>query len=252
MKKILLLVLCSTFTFITYANELPKDPLGSVQWNDMYNAFLKGHPAVFDERIKLIAPDFAEDPMNVPVAIDASALDNVEQMVVFADFNPIPLLAKYYPTNAKASLSLRFKIQQASPVRVAVLRKGVWHVAGLWVNSGGGGCTVASVGRLVGDWADYLGNTYGKRWSYKETNRIRFLIHHPIDTGLLPGIPAFYIEDIDFSDSQGKELARIELYEPINENPVLSFDFNQADGSSTIYMTGSDNNGNEFEASFVQ
>ncbi len=73
-----------------------------------------------------------------------------------------------------------------------------------------------------------------------------------MDTGLVPGIPAFYIEDLDFSDSQGKELARIELYEPINENPVLSFDFNQADGSSTIYMTGSDNNGNEFEASFVQ
>lgn len=251
MKKLILFLLCLFYSFASVADELPKDPLGSVQWNDMYAAFLEGYPAVFDDRVKLVAPDYAEDPMNVPVTVDASALDDVEEMVIFADFNPIPLIARYYPINAKPSLSFRFKIQQASPVRVAVLSDSVWHVSGLWVNSAGGGCTVASVGRLVGDWSDYLGDAYGKRWNSENSSRVRFLIHHPMDTGLVPGIPAFFIENLDFVDSDNKELATIELYEPINENPVLSLDFNTKP-SSRIFMTGSDNNGNEFEAEFVQ
>lgn len=250
MKKLFLFILCYTLSSLTLAKDMPKDPLGSVQWPDMYNAFLKDHPVVFDDRVIVVAPNFAEDPMNVPVTIDASAFGNIDQILLFADFNPIPLIAKYYPTNAKPSLSLRFKIQQASPVRAAVLSEGVWHVSGLWVNSAGGGCTVASAGRLVGDWADFIGDTYGKRWVSNDINRVRFLIHHPMDTGLVPGIPAFYIEELNFIDSKGNELSRIELYEPINENPVLSFDFNQSGVSKTIYMTGSDNNGNEFDASF--
>jgi len=200
-----------TFIFISFAcsaTDLPKDPLGSVQWDDMYRAFLKGHPAVFDDRVKLVAPNFAEDPMNVPVTVDARALENIKQIVIFADFNPIPLIARFYPTKAEAILSFRFKIQQASPVRAAVLTDdGVWHVAGSWVNSAGGGCTVASTGRLVGDWMDYLGEVYGKRWVSKDLNRIRFL---------------------------------------------LSLNFNADDKDSGIYMTGADNNGNEFEAEFKQ
>lgn len=250
MKRLLLLIFV-VVSFTCSATDLPKDPLGSVQWDDMYDAFLKGRPAVFDSRVKLVAPDFAEDPMNVPVTVDARALGNVKQIVIFADFNPIPLIARFYPTSAEAVLSFRFKIQQASPVRAAVLTDdGVWHVAGSWVNSAGGGCTVASTGRLVGDWMDYLGEVYGKRWVSNNLNRIRFLIKHPMDTGLVPGIPAFFIENINFRNSSGEVLAHLELFEPINENPVLSLNLNTDDKNSTIYMTGSDNNGNEFEAEF--
>jgi len=250
MKRLLLLVFV-LISFTCTANDLPKDPLGSVQWDDMYGAFLKGHPAVFDSRVKLVAPNFAEDPMNVPVTVDARALDNIKQIVIFADFNPIPLIARFYPTKSEAILSFRFKIQQASPVRAAVLTDdGVWHVAGSWVNSAGGGCTAPSTGRVVGDWMDYLGEVYGKRWANNDLNRIRFLIKHPMDTGLAPGIPAFYIEHLNFQNTAGEILAHLELFEPINENPVLSLNFNTDDLGSPIYMTGSDNNGNEFEAEF--
>jgi len=253
MKRIILLLICMFSCSSVLAEDIVKDPLGSVQWNDMYNAFLSDHPAKFDDKIRVYAPDFAEDPMNVPISIDATQLTGVKAMVIFADFNPIPLIAKYYPKKAKATLSLRFKIQQASPVRVAVLADDdIWHIGGVWVNSSGGGCTVASTGRLAGDWADYLGDTYGKRWSNAKSNRVRFLIHHPMDTGLVSGIPNFYIEELDFVNADGEELAHIKLYEPINENPVLSFDFIGNNLASTILMRGEDNNGNEFEAEFVK
>jgi len=253
MNKITLIVVCLLFSSIAFAQDLVNDPLGSVQWDDMYAAFLKGHPAIFDEKVIVSAPDYAEDPMNVPISVDATHLNGVKAMVIFADFNPIPLIARYYPTKAKATLSFRFKIQQASPVRVAVLADDdTWHVGGVWVNSAGGGCTVASTGRLVGDWADYLGDTYGKRWSKANSNRVRFLIHHPMDTGLVTGIPDFYIEELKFTNADGEDLAHIELYEPINENPVLSFDFMGNNLASTIMMVGEDNNGNEFEAEFLK
>jgi sulfur-oxidizing protein SoxY len=248
LKKISILILFVT-SFTCTAGNLVKDPLGSVQWDDMYAAFLNGYPAVFDDKVKVIAPSYAEDPMNVPVTVDARELDGIKKIVIFADFNPIPLIARYYPTSAEAMLSFRFKIQQASPVRAAVLSTdNVWHVGGVWVNSAGGGCTVASTGRLANDWMDYLGNTYGKRWDNDNSSRVRLLINHPMDTGLVPGIPAFFIEHLNFRNEVGDVLAHIELFEPINENPVLTF--NVKNKSSAIYMTGSDNNGNEFEAEF--
>ncbi|ORU93275.1 MAG: hypothetical protein A6F70_05240 [Cycloclasticus sp. symbiont of Bathymodiolus heckerae] len=253
MKKSVLVISLLLFSSLISAHELAKDPLSSVQWSDMYRAFLKEYPAEFDDRVKVLAPDFAEDPMNVPITVDATALGKVKEIVIFADFNPIPLIAKYYPINAKPRLSFRFKIQQASPVRAAVLTEdNIWHVGGVWVNSAGGGCTVASTGRLVGDWSDYIGDTYGKRWSHADYNRIRFKIHHPMDTGLVTGIPDFYIEELEFSNAAGENLATILLYEPINENPVLSFDLQGSNLASPIRMVGDDNNGNEFEAEFVK
>lgn len=253
MKFLVSALLSLLVSFSTFANDIPDDPLASVQWDDMYGAFLKGSPAVFDNRVKVIGPDFAEDPMNVPITVDASELSGVKRIVIFADFNPIPLIARYYPINAKPSLSFRFKIQQASPVRAAVLTDdNVWHVGGMWVNSAGGGCTVASTGRLLGDWADFLGDVYGKRWQQDDSTRLRLKIHHPMDTGLVDGIPEFFIQHLSFTNTDGDVLGLVELYEPINENPVLSFDFNKDKSATDIYMTGVDNNGNEFEAEFVQ
>lgn len=252
-NKIIILLICLLSAFSSLAETLAKDPLDSVQWDDMYDAFLKGRPAEFDHRVKVITPNYAEDPMNVPVTVDASELGDVSQIVIFADFNPIPLIARYYPQRAKPSVSFRFKIQQSSPVRAAVLTNdGVWHVGGVWVNSAGGGCTAVSTGRLEGDWSDYLGDVYGKRWPKPDSNRVRFLIHHPMDTGLVAGIPAFYIEKLEFKNTDGEALAVIELFEPINENPVLSFDFKGENLSANILMSGTDNNGNKFKAEFVK
>lgn len=232
------------------AEEIPEDPLGSIQWDDMYRAYLKEHKVVFDDRVKVLAPEFAEDSMNVPVTVDASEIKGIKEILVFAEFNPISKILKFYPGTAKATFSFRFKIQQASPVRAAVLtHDGVWHVGGVWVDAAGGGCTVASAGRLGGGWEDHLGEVHTKIWEGKDYRRVKFSVVHPMDTGLVASIPAFYIEEIKLTDDSGELLARVELFEPVQENPVLTLDL--AKGSS-VYMDAIDNNANEFSVRLVQ
>ena len=43
----------------------------------MQKAFLAGAPMVFDPRVKVIAPSTAENPMQVPVTVDATALPGI-------------------------------------------------------------------------------------------------------------------------------------------------------------------------------
>jgi sulfur-oxidizing protein SoxY len=87
-SKIIALLISMLTAFPALADTLAKDPLDSVQWDDMYDAFLKGRPAQFDNRVKVIAPNYAEDPMNVPVTVDASELGDVTKIVIFAAFTP--------------------------------------------------------------------------------------------------------------------------------------------------------------------
>jgi predicted secreted protein len=93
------------------------DPLRSVMWSDMRALLLGGGPVMFDERVRVAAPASAEDALNVPVMVDASSLDareKVEEIVVFADMNPIPRILNYRPSHAKPLIGLRLKLQQAT------------------------------------------------------------------------------------------------------------------------------------------
>lgn len=232
------------------ADDMPEDPLGSIQWDDMYRAYLSEHKVVFDDRVKVTAPEFAEDSMNVPVSVDASELKGIKEIFLFAEFNPIPKILKFYPASSKAAFSFRFKIQQASPVRAAVLTvDNTWHVGGVWIDAAGGGCTTASDERLGGDWADHLGEIHAASWDQKKTLRTKISVSHPMDTGLVAGIPAFYIESIELTDDAGKLLAKIEPYEPVQENPVFTLDLIS---SGAINVEAVDNNANEFSARIAQ
>ncbi len=232
------------------AEEIPEDPLGSIQWDDMVRAYLSEHKVVFDDRVKVVAPEFAEDSMNVPVSVDASELTGIKEIFLFAEFNPIPKILKFYPEASKAAFSFRFKIQQASPVRAAVLTNdNIWHVGGVWIDAAGGGCTRASDDRLAGDWADHLGEIYAAVWDTGTVRRTKISISHPMDTGLVAGIPSFYIEEIQLTDDAGKLLARIEPYEPVQENPVFTLDLGK---NGSINIEAIDNNANEFSARIVR
>lgn len=58
------------------------DPLGSMQWPDLKDQFFEADlKTVFDSRIKVTVPLFAEDAMNVPVSFDASALGKVKKLL---------------------------------------------------------------------------------------------------------------------------------------------------------------------------
>ena len=228
------------------------DPLASARWSDIQKQYFAEAPLVFDPRVKVIAPSTAENPMQVPLTVDASALHGVVEVVVVADFNPITQVLRFYPEAAPAFLGFRLKLQQSSPVRAAARTgDGVWHVGGTWVNTVGGGCTAPSAGGASKDWQKHLNEVSGRQWSEgPNAGRIRMRIVHPMDTGLVAGTPAFFLEEINFTDAAGKHLMRVQPYEPVSENPVFTLNRGLDDGP--VVTSGRDNNGNVFKARIAQ
>lgn len=233
------------------AAPLRADPLDSPRWADMRKEmFPIGARVVFDERVRVTAPLTAENAMNVPVSVDASALGDVQEVLVFADFNPIVRIVRFEPAGAHAGLGFRIKLQQSTPVRAAArTADGSWHVGGAWVNTAGGGCTLPSTGSSSPEWQKRLGEVSSRVWERKEGGeRIRLRIIHPIDTGLAAGIPAFFLQDLLLADNSGRPLMRIEGFEPIAENPVFTVDIPAGRSATGYRVSGRDNNGNAISA----
>ena len=151
----------------------------------------------------------------------------VEEIVVFADMNPIPRILNYRPASAKPVIGLRLKLQQATPIRAAASTgDGVWHVGGVFVDAAGGGCTSPALAHGDPQWERHLGEVQARAWGQAADGavRVRFRVRHPMDTGLAPGIPAFYLENLAIHDGQGRELGRIDTFEPVSENPVFTLE----------------------------
>ena len=227
---------------------VPVDPLDSSQWPTMHALYFQDQPVLFDEAVKLIVPPEAEDSMSVPVAVNYVGLTEVEEVLVFIDYNPIPKVLQFYPEHAGPFLGFRVRLQQASPIRAAVrTRDGIWHVNGRWVDAAGGGCTLPSLTASGVD-EDAIGRVHGRLWTRADgSRRLRLHITHPNDTGLVPGTPAFYVEELNLTDSEGIRLAQLKLFEPIAENPLLSLDI-EAGNHSAVQVTGRDNNGLRIQA----
>ena len=256
-SRSILLVIAATVTTVwngAVCAVAPDDPLKSANWNDLKKRYFGDAKVVFDDRVRVTAPVRAEDSMNVPIGVNAEALGEVEEVMVIADHNPIVKVLQFRPIAARASLSFRVKLQQATPVRaIARTRDGVWHAGGMWVDAAGGGCTAPSVGRSTGSWTDTLGQVQARVWNPSDAGRLRFRVMHPMDTGLAPGIPAFYIEKLSLSDASGAQLMEIETFEPVSENPVFSFDFLPGRTPQLpLRLSGVDNNGNRIQAQVAQ
>lgn len=232
------------------------DPLGSMQWPDMKSQFFEANAkTVFDSRIKVGVPLFAEDAMNVPVSFDASAVGKVKKIVVLVDRNPIRKVLEFIPERSKPALNFRFKLEQASPIRVAALAEnGVWHVGYAFIEAAGGGCTVPGATRADGSWPLTLNKVAGKMFDANQLRndaRLRVQVSHPMDTGLVAGVPAFYIEEMILQDKNKQVLAKLYPFEPVSENPLFSFDFDQKP-AGPISLVGRDNNGNRIDAKVTQ
>lgn len=242
--------------FAVAASDLAKlsegDKYESLTWPQLKKEFLKGGKVVFDDRIKVTGPDFAEDAMNVPVQFDATKLEKVgggiEQIVVLVDRNPIKKVLTFEPNKVKAILSFRFKLEQSSPVRVAVQTKDkVWRVGSTWVEASGGGCTVNGASRNDGSWSKTLNQVSTRYFMSKNGDniRLRTRVMHPMDTGLVAGVPAFHLEDLVLLDSQDKTWMRLQTFEPVSENPLFSFDLPSNAPVDRLRLVGRDNNGNK-------
>lgn len=229
------------------------DPYKSYQWVELKKEFLgPAARVVFDPRVKVMGPAFAEDPMNVPITV-ATDLAGVQRLVVLVDRNPIRKVLELQPLAAQPAVSFRFKLEQASPVRaLAQTADGLWHVGGTWVDSSGGGCTVAGATRADGSWTQTLGQVSGRVFASPvpggdSAARLRLRIMHPMDTGLVNGIPAFFVSRLSVRDARDRELLRIQTFEPVSENPVFSFDFNKPP-EGPLRIVGVDNNGNRINS----
>ena len=225
-----------------------KDPYDSGQWSGMEEEFLRGQKVAFDERVKVTGPRFAEDAMNVPISLDASALGDVRRVMVLVDRNPIRKVLEFFPLRTRPTLAFRFKLQQSSPVRVAALgADGIWRVGSTWVEATGGGCTAPGATRASGTWHQTLGQSQARFFGQGDATRLRLRVMHPMDTGLVAGIPAFYLEELALRDEAGTEYLKLQTFEPVSENPVFSFDL-PAKPVGKLVFSGRDNNGNRVDA----
>lgn len=224
------------------------DPLQSVMWDYHHERVLNGAPYVFDDRVQVLVPPFAEDARQVPMHVDARALgDEVVRIEAWAELNPIPRVFSFSPGEQVVPLvTIRFRVEQATPIRAAVLtRDGVWHVGSAQVDAAGGGCSAPSVVRTQPGWEKRLGQVVGGRFEREAGSRLRLQVSHPMDNGLISGIPEFFLNQAELRDGQGNVLATLELYPAVSENPTLSLELKDHQ-KTQLWLR--DNNGNEFEA----
>lgn len=233
----------SASTSATAQSIDPDDPLRSVMWGTVKQVLFPGAETVFDDRVQVISPAVVEDNMNVPVAVRVNGLLDVEEIVLFVDHNPVFKALSYFPTQAAPAFETVIKVQEATPIRAAARTSdGIWHVGGLRVDAAGGGCTLPSIATSQDDWSR-LNEVSGRVWKRGGGARLRVQVVHPMDTGLVDGIPPFFIERLTLSTPDGRELARLEVAEPVSEDPVFTLDVLGHDGD--IVIAGADNEGNQ-------
>lgn len=245
-KSIKYLVKILFLLLITNQISLAKDPLNSSVWTETIKQMIADDKYIFDDKnIKINVPTFADNPLQVPIFIDASKIKKAKRLLVFADINAIVKVADYDLGHMKAILSLNIKVAQGTPLRAAVLDEdGLWHIGSANINSFGGGCSVASEASQMESFEDLLGKTKSKVWKKENTYRIKWSIFHPMETGLFVGNPSFHISKVDIRlDSQ--TIGKINLYASVSENPRITLETNVGDGSYKLFITDTD--GNEFE-----
>lgn len=230
------------------------DPLGSMQWPTLRKEYLGDAPMRFSDAVVVRGPAFADDAMNVPLLVNARALDavggGVARIQVVVDRNPVRNVLTFTPHKALPMLAFRIRMEQASPVRAMVqTRDGQWHVGSTWVKASGGGCTVPGITRADGSWDKNL-NQVQTRFFYNPvegSRRLRLRVMHPMDTGLVSGIPAFHIEELKLVDAVGTVWWALQLHEPVSENPLITLEL-PSQGGQGFRVVGRDNNGNRIDA----
>lgn len=230
------------------------DPLGSMQWPGLRKQYLGTAPMRFSDAVVVRGPEFADDAMNVPLLVNARALEavggGVARIQVVVDRNPVREVLTFTPHKALPMLAFRIRLEQASPVRALVqTRDGQWHVGSTWVKASGGGCTVPGITRADGSWVKTL-NQVQTRFFYNPVDgsrRLRVRVMHPMDTGLVAGIPSFHVEDLKLVDAVGEIWWALQLHEPVSENPLITLEL-PTQGGQGFRLVGRDNNGNRIDA----
>lgn len=233
------------------AQPAPGDPLSSVMWDTVHATVLDGGPVVFDDaHVRVFTPFRVEDSQRVPVSVRLDGLENVRAIVVLADHNPIPKALGVFPAGGVVSfVEVSIKVNEATPIRVAAkTADGVWHVGGQRVDAAGGGCSAPRPAQASKEWEDGLNGVTGRAGLRPDGGvRLQWRIVHPMDTGLVEGIPSFHVESVTIA-AGGRSLVRLEPTAAVAENPVLTVDLPDAAADQDIVITGRDTDGNPLAA----
>lgn len=225
------------------------DPFDSGMW-DMHRADLLGDPATWqaDPGMRLLAPRSAEDAQHVPVMIDATALAGaIDRIAVTIDYSPFPLALVFHPGRALPVLGFGVKYEIAGPIRATALGPDQpARMGGAFIDAMGGGCSAPAAAHARPDWQDGFGEMRGRLWP--DSGRLRVSIRHPMDTGLADGIPAHHLTELRLIDPAGEDIALVELREPVEENPALTFALPPDLARGPVTITARDTNGFVFSA----
>lgn len=106
---------------------------------DALKALGAGAPADSKD-IVLKAPDIAENGAVVPIEV-TSNIPNTENIAVFADKNPVPLITSMdLPAGTEPYVSVRIKLGETSTVRAVVKAGGKYYATAKDVKVTVGGC----------------------------------------------------------------------------------------------------------------
>ena len=233
--------------FLLIQNSYANNPVASPTFDDILKEIIQNEKYIFDDKnIKIKVPTFADNPIQVPIFVDAKAIKNAKRLIIFADLNPIPKIIDMDLKNLLALISLNIKVAQETPIRALVLdENNLWHIGSNNIKSFGGGCSVSSVSSSNTDFEKLLGNTKGNVFKTDDVYRLKTSIFHPMETGLVFGNSEFYINKITIK-AEEKVLAKILTYSAISENPRFIFETLIKSDDYKIEFTDID--GNEFSS----
>ena len=212
-------------SFLLVQNSYGKNPVESPTFDDILKEIIKDDKYIFDDKnINIKVPLFADNPVQVPIFVDAKAIKNAKRLILFADLNPIEKIIDMDLVNLLPIVSLNIKVAQETPIRALILDdKGLWHIGSNNIKSFGGGCSVSSVASTDTNFDKLLGKAKGNVFKTPDSIRLKASIFHPMETGLVFGNSEFYINKITIK-ADDKVLANIDAYSSISENPRFIFE----------------------------
>lgn len=224
------------------------DPFDGGMW-PVHRAEFLGDPADWreDAAVAVLAPRAAEDSRHVPFLIDATGVaGSVARVVVTIDYSPFAKALVFHPGRALPLLGFGVKYEMSGALRASAEVTGQgWLVGAAFVSALGGGCGAPARAHERPDWQESFGEMRARLWP--GTGRLRLRIQHPQDTGLANGIPAHHLTELRLSDPRGETICELELREPLEENPALTFLLPREIAAEPVTIRARDTQGVLFE-----